>query len=352
MNQPVTPTKKTFAALRGFRILIPVGIGLLAVAWMFYREFRPESLSLVTIGISTVFWLFLALCMMVFRDLGYIWRLQTLTDRAVSWRQSLRVILLWEFSSAVLPSAGAGSTVAMIYLNKEGVSFGKSSAVVLTTSFLDAVYFALMFPILLLLLGHNSLFGGLEAKGSLSVLSGLYYLVLLGYSMKFVYSLVMFYALFFNPQGIKWIIVSVFKLKFLRRWSEKADEVGDELVIASNEFKRKPFLFWLKAFGATSFSWTARYLVVNCMILAFFAVHSHLLLFARQLIMLFIMMVSPSPGGSGFAEFVFGNYLTDFVPDVGIIPALALFWRLITYYPYIIVGALLFPAWLKRKFVD
>lgn len=342
--------KKPFAALRGYRILIPVGIGLLCVGWMFYREFRPEALSMVQIGIKTVFWLLLALILMGCRDLGYVFRLRTLTDKSITWQQSLRVVMLWEFSSAVLPSAGAGSTVAMIYLNKENVSLGRSSAVVLTTSFLDAVYFATMFPLLLLLIGHNELFmqhaGGVEA----TVVSGLFFLVLLGYSMKFVYSLVMFYALFFNPKGIKLIIVTVFKLRFLRRWQQQADEVGDELILASNEFKRKPWTFWLKAYGATAFSWTSRYLVVNCLILAFFPVHDHLLLFARQLIMLFIMMVSPSPGGSGFAEYVFGTYLFDFVPDVGIIPVLALFWRLVTYYPYIVVGAFLFPAWLRKKY--
>ena len=33
------------------------------------------------------------------------------------------------------------------------------------------------------------------------------------------------------------------------------------------------------------------------------------LIFARQLIMWIMMLISPTPGGSGFAEFVFKEYL-------------------------------------------
>jgi len=39
-----------------------------------------------------------------------------------------------------------------------------------------------------------------------------------------------------------------------------------------------------------------------------------LLLFARQLAMWIMMLVSPTPGGSGFAEFIFTRYLGGFIP--------------------------------------
>lgn len=69
-----------------------------------------------------------------------------------------------------------------------------------------------------------------------------------------------------------------------------------------------PFSFWLKTFGATFFSWTARYWVVNAILVAFWFGRydwaQHFLIFARQLVMWIMMLVSPTPGGSGFAEFV------------------------------------------------
>lgn len=86
------------------------------------------------------------------------------------------------------------------------------------------------------------------------------------------------------------------------------------------------------------------------MFLAFFIVDDHFLLFARQLVIWIMMLVSPTPGGSGFTEFVFTEYLGEFVPIVGIAAGMALLWRLITYYPYLIIGAVIFPKWLKEKF--
>jgi uncharacterized membrane protein YbhN (UPF0104 family) len=36
------------------------------------------------------------------------------------------------------------------------------------------------------------------------------------------------------------------------------------------------------------------------------------------------------------------------VGDEGIITVAILLWRFITYYPYIFIGILIFPKWLKR----
>jgi len=61
------------------------------------------------------------------------------------------------------------------------------------------------------------------------------------------------------------------------------------------------------------------------------------------------MLVSPTPGGSGFSEYVFATYLGDFIPS-GLETAMALLWRFITYYPYLFIGAFIFPRWVKSKF--
>ncbi|MDR0567251.1 MAG: flippase-like domain-containing protein, partial [Prevotellaceae bacterium] len=114
--------------------------------------------------------------------------------------------------------------------------------------------------------------------------------------------------------------------------------------------KHRPPAFWLKSFAATFVSWTSRYWVVNALFLAFFAVHDHLLIFARQLVMWIMMLVSPTPGGSGFAEFVFKQFLGDFIPVAGLTVIIALLWRLITYYLYLLIGVVIVPGWIKNKF--
>ena len=126
-------------------------------------------------------------------------------------------------------------------------------------------------------------------------------------------------------------------------------ETGTDLIHTSRMFRNKSLFFWVKVFTATFFSWTARYWVVNFLLLAFFLVDDHILIFARQLVMWVMMLVSPTPGGSGFAEFVFSRYLGDFIP-LGFAVVMALIWRLVSYYPYLFIGAIMLPRWLSGKF--
>lgn len=69
-----------------------------------------------------------------------------------------------------------------------------------------------------------------------------------------------------------------------------------------------------------------------------------------------MQLIAPTPGGSGFAEYIFTRYLGDFIPvsdtavAASIAIALALIWRLISYYPYLILGVFVVPKWLKDNF--
>ena len=83
--------------------------------------------------------------------------------------------MLWEFTSAITPSAVGGTSFAIIYVHKEGINVGKSSAIVLLTSFLDELYFIVMFPLLIWIVGHEALFNIPEshqiAKSLIGILS-------------------------------------------------------------------------------------------------------------------------------------------------------------------------------------
>ena len=59
------------------------------------------------------------------------------------------------------------------------------------------------------------------------------------------------------------------------------------------------------------------------------------------------MMVSPTPGGSGVAEYAFGELLASFSTSAILIVGLAILWRLISYFPYLFIGAFILPRWLK-----
>ena len=82
----------------------------------------------------------------------------------------------------------------------------------------------------------------------------------------------------------------------------------------SKEYKNKSLSFWSKAIGSTYFSWMARFLTVNFLIMAFVSGADQVLIFGRQLVMWVILLISPTPGGAGVAEFVFSGFLGDLIP--------------------------------------
>ena len=353
--QPHHPFKK----ISGIRITYPVIIGLCVVAFLFFRNFNPKVFSDIKFSYSMLLFLLLAVVFMAMRDIGYMYRIRVLTDKDLSWKSAFRVIMLWEFSSTLMPSAVGGTTIAMIFVNKEGVNLGRSTAVVMATSFLDELYFIIMFPLLLITISIPTLFvvgSGTNHNSVFTFSNEFLWFAIIGYGLKFVYIIVLGYGLFVNPRGLKWLILQVFRLPFLRKYRQKASITCDDIITSSYELKHKNISFWLKAFGGTFFSWCSRYLVVNAIMLAFFGITDHFLLFARQLVMSNMMLVSPTPGGSGFSEIIFIKYLRDFIPGradlvSSFATVLAFLWRFISYYPYLIIGSILLPWWIKKKFV-
>jgi uncharacterized membrane protein YbhN (UPF0104 family) len=59
--------------------------------------------------------------------------------------------------------------------------------------------------------------------------------------------------------------------------------------------------------------------------------------------------MSPTPGGSGVAEYVFGELMSPLGGSVVLTLGLALVWRILSYYSYLIIGSVILPRWLKKK---
>jgi uncharacterized protein (TIRG00374 family) len=350
-NQEVSNSNSLLKSINRRKIIAPILIGFGAVAYLFWDEFDVNAFDKVTFTKMSVLWIFCAVCMMMLRDLGYILRIKILSGNQMTWRQCIRVIFLWEFTSAVTPSAVGGTSIAVLFLYKEKVPIGQSTAIVMATAFLDELYFLLMFPLLLVVVNSTALFSITSSSfNGVNWSNEFFYFAVIGYSLKAAFTFLVFYGLFINPRGVKWLIAKIFTLRFLKRWRRSAIKTGNDIMLASKEFKSKPFSFWVKVFATTFLSWTARYWVVNFLFIAFFVVPDHIIIFARQLVMWIMMLVSPTPGGSGFSEFIFSEFLGESIPVVTLIPVLAILWRFISYYPYLIIGAFLVPTWIKQKF--
>ncbi|QZT36253.1 flippase-like domain-containing protein [Halosquirtibacter xylanolyticus] len=350
-----TSTQKHLNQFKLSRILLPIIIGLVVAVYLIYKE--KDQIATFSFTTQGLFFLLGAVGLMLFRDFGYILRLRTLSGKSLTWIQCIKVVFLWEFASAITPTAIGGTGVAVFFLHQEKLSWAESTTIVMATSFLDELFFAISFPILLLSIGWQNLFIQYNAN---SFVNNLIWFAIAGYAIKLCYIIFVSYALFFRPLLFKKIIVAIASLPFLRRWKEDAAQYGDEFVVASETLQHKPIFFWIKSFFATTTSWISRYWTANLIILGvavstvnpnpqLFEISNQMIIFARQLIMWIMMMVMPSPGGAGFSEFLFSQYMTDFIPH-GYGNMVSLIWRAISYYPYLLIGAIIFPIWVRNNF--
>lgn len=341
--------------LKPGKIVFPVLIGLGVVGWLVMRDLNFSALKEINFTWRSAFWLTVAVMFILLRTYAYMARIRTLTGNDLTWLQSFRVIMLWEFTSAITPSTVGGTAFAVVFLHKEGISVGRSTSVTLVTSFLDELYFVLMFPVLLIIIGGEAIFvTTLQGSGTM-LMNNLFIVAIIGYAVILAWVLFVGYGLFFKPVAIKKTIITLFRLPVLRRWRTSAEKAGEDIILTSVDLKKKSSGFWWKVMFQTFVTWTSRYLLVNAILMAFFAVSEHFVVFARQLVLWIMMIVSPTPGGAGFAEIILGRYLIDLIPvdeahAKGVSLAMALIWRTLSYYPFLIIGALILPGWIGKKF--
>ena len=336
------------------RIIIPLVLGLGVATVLLIKDFNKDAFLSIHWTAYTFLWLFIALCLQAIRDLAYMYRLRVLTGKKISWRHSFDVIMLWEFASSITPSIVGGSAIALFIVNREGISMGRTTAIVMVTAMLDELFYITMVPIVILFIGIENIF--IADAGFLMNLGGMQAFIF-GYSFILLLTAIISAAIFISPGGFKRILVFLSSLPFLRRWKHKAVQTGDDIITTSKEMKGQSFMFWLKAFGATVFSWSARFWVVNALIMAFRTsseqfthIGDQFLIYGRQLVMWVILLVSPTPGGSGVAEYAFPLFLGEFIPP-GLETALGLLWRLLSYYPYLFIGFIILPFWIRRVYL-
>jgi uncharacterized protein (TIRG00374 family) len=313
-------------------------------------DYKIEAFSDTLVSIdwtkNAFFWLFAALLCMVLRDLFYIIRIRILTKSELSWRQGFNVIMLWEFASALAPGVMSGATVAMFILKREKIPLGRSTAIVIITAFMDNLFYVILIPIVMLFLSQEYLFPH-HQSASLSI----QILFWIAFSIKVLLCAFLFSSLFLFPTITTRFILRLFRLPFLNRWYASAEKTSDEIMIASSVFKKEKFMFWGLTFCATAASWISRYLVINCILNAFFNLNllNNIQILGKQLVLWLLMMISPTPGGSGVAEYAFGELMATFSTSIILISGLAVLWRLISYFPYLFIGALILPKWLKKS---
>ena len=341
--------RRTLRRVSPGKIVLPIAIGLGVVAWLFYREFDLAEWRAIDWTAATAAWIGLSLVLLVIRHLSYATRLYVLSERDFSFRKCIELVFIWEFSSAVSPTSVGGSAVALFVLSQEKLSAGRTASLVIYTIVLDTAFFVLGLSLLYALFGPGMVRPGAETFADLGAWG---YPFVMAWVAMAAYGSFFFWGLFVSPTAIRSVLHWLADLRWLRRFRENLLRTAEDTTAASLHMRRQPISWHLKAFAATAGAWSCRFLLLSCLIVAFGDVAldfvTQLELYGRLKAMYLIIAFSPTPGGAGIAESLLGGFTTDFMgANITGVLVVAMLWRGVTYYAYLVAGAIVVPNWIR-----
>ncbi|MBK8557331.1 MAG: flippase-like domain-containing protein [Lewinellaceae bacterium] len=352
-SQTDSEGRKILDSMRLSRIILPVTLGLGAVGFLFYKQFDIEQFRKIDWTGRAFLWIGLAFLLLLARHFFIALRLRAITRKVFSWKKYLELIVLWEFSAALTPTSKGGPLVMMFVLTQERLAAGRTAAAVFYAMVCDSGFFVLTLPILMAFYGPSMLYPGMSSFSDVRLASGTFFVT---YGIMAAYWLVLVFFLFFQPQvaskGLHWLATR----RILKRWSAKIDRLGREFTLAATEIREQNWRYHLSIIGATIAVWTSKFIMINCLIIAIVPSTpvdggTQAFIYARMVSMFIIMAFSPTPGGAGIAEVAMVGFISDYVPKgIGLI--VALLWRGMAYYGYLLVGAFVVPNWITHKIAE
>lgn len=347
-DKKIVSTNRSVASrIKPSMIVWPILFGLIGVGYMLWREMHND-IPQGPLVLADHWWVFAVLVVLftLLKDFSGMYRLRVMSGAPLTFKQLFRIRMLYEFTSAVTPSAAGGSSLEVIFIHREGIKISRATSMTVLALFLDEIFMVLLFPILLLSIPYAELFtaGGYFQYGYL-------WAFLIGYVMKLVWVTLLFIGIFCNPTILAKIIGFIFSFKFLRKYRGRALRTAVELRQCAREIRHESFGYWMRMMLSTAGIWGFRFLIANMAIMIFnpLPISGNLMCFARQYILGIVCMIVPTPGGSGFAEVMFDGFLGEYITQKMSTVVITSIWRLCTYYYYLVAGVIILPKWLGKS---
>lgn len=364
MNEPVVdqqPTRtaeqeehyKVLHSFRASRLILPIALGLGVALWFFFREFDPDQFRALRWTTHAFLWIGAAFLLLVVRHIFYAYRLRAITAKALTWRKCLEMIVIWEFSAALTPTSKGGPFVMLFVLSREKLGAGRTAAAVFYAMVCDAGFFIILLPLLLLIYGPPMLYPGMQTFHESGPTGAAAVAFFVTYAFMLSYWLVLVFFLLLRPQYAEGALGWLARRRILRRWRHKITRLGDEFHHAAEEIRTQGWRYHLRVIGGTLGAWTSKFLMINCLIIAIVPEtpidgSTQAFIYARMVAMFIIMSFSPTPGGAGIAEMMMTRYITDYAP-ASVAFVVAMLWRGMAYYGYLLLGGVVVPAWIAGK---
>ncbi|MEA1895170.1 MAG: flippase-like domain-containing protein [Euryarchaeota archaeon] len=237
---------------------------------------------------------------------------------------------------AITPSSAGGEPVMVYMLTKEGITLGKSSAIVVAGRLFDAILLLFALPLAIITLNGVSF--------ELDIL-------LIAAALTMVLAIAILWTIMFNHgrfiSAVTAVTERVFRLvgrkdapdTIIRRIEEEIIEFKDGFITGARG-RRSDMLL---AAGATILFWTVEFMLIPLILYGLnvpdaFSPSLIAVAFAAQVIISIVMVVPLTPGASGIAELSSTALLATFIP-LYLVGIVVICWRAVTYYLNVIVGA-------------
>lgn len=329
--------------------MLPVALGLAGAFYLIYTKFDRKQFEAIEWNGRAWALIFAAFALLVLRHFSYTMRLRAVTGAVFSWRKYLELMVIWEFSTTITPTSKGGPFVTMFTLNREGIPMVKVIPAILYTIILDSGFFVLFLPLFLSIYGLDILFPQEGSSREMMLAGGAFWTT---FSLMASYWVTLMVLVVIRPDITPRVMGWLSRLPVLRRWQDKINATGQEFTLSARELRKQPFKVHFQAILGTFGAWTLKFAMINCLILAVapdMEINGfvQIFIYARLLAMYIILAFTPTPGGAGIAEVLMPRFLSDIIPaSLGLV--VALIWRGMAYYGYIIAGAIVAPGWIAR----
>ena len=255
------------------------------------------------------------------------------TKANISLWRSTKIIIANLFLACITPSMAGGEPVRIHLLNKDGLSFGEATAVVLGERLLDAVFILLCVPV--------AFFIFKDYIGSDLIKVGLWIGIIV-----FVVGVVLFAYTIKNPEKTKSFLILINDK--LRRFSKKKSDsnIIKRINREVDNFHNSMIFFltggrkaFIKAGLLTILFWSTGFMIPSMLLLGLGLNPFFIESYAAQILLLVIIMMPTTPGGSGVTELGVGGLYVVLI-GTSLIGVFVLLFRLITYHMNLIVGAI------------
>jgi len=311
-------------------MVLPVALSLIVVALIIGLTYQPGTLALVAESFQP-WYLVAAVVVMIAQVLLGAYRLRYISKRKIRMKGGIQSQIVWDFMSAITPSAVGGAPIAGYFISKQNrIPVGETTSIMLFSMLMDNVWFASAIPLLLMASMFFDVFP--EAVGSIGANTlTVYYIGLMLWTCFFAY------ATLIRPSVLASIVERIVRLRFLRKYQERTKSEITRLKRQALVYRAQPFSFYVGGYLIAASTWVCRYLIVLLLSISVYPALPALEFFFRSIAMWLVALIIPTPGGSGGLEGLYVLFLAPFLPS-GFSGPVILVWRLLTYHLVIIVG--------------